>query len=345
MGEDGSTPTDGATRPSDAAAGAEDRTDEDETPPENRRETTDRPTVSVVVPTYYRNDRLRAALSSVADQTYRPVELLVVDGSGEAHARPVVGDFAGEVADDSYFEWTYVPQKRDRGPQAARSLGVDRAAGSYVQLLDDDDRLRPGKFAAQVPRLEAEDDVGVVYCALADEEWGEIRPDDPIRGDALERALRIDTFPAIPSSMLIDAGVLADLLPLGNRHGADDSGTKIELARRTEFDYVDEVLVERGKPDDPLSSSWAHVEGRKRLVEKYADLYERFPPDVRATAVRQTYYRQGRKHLEEKPWSAAAVASLALAAYHTPEDRPEYVRDAAAAVFGRPGMAVADALG
>ncbi|NEU56574.1 glycosyltransferase family 2 protein [Halorussus sp. MSC15.2] len=298
-------------------------------------------TVSVVVPTYYRNDRLRAALDSVADQTYRTVETIVVDGSGESRARPVVEAFNAENPD---FDCTYVAQDRDEGPQAARSLGAERATGGYVQFLDDDDRLLPEKFEAQVSRLDADEDVGVVYCGLRDEEWGEIRPDDPIRGDALERALRIDTFPAIPSTMLVDADVLAGMLPLGNRHGADDSGMKIELARRTDFDYVDRVLVERGKPENPLSSSWAHVEGRKRLVEKYADLYDRFPAEVRRTAVRQTYYRQGRKYLEENYWSPAAVASLARAAYHTPEDRPEYVADALASVFGRPGVRMADRL-
>ena len=51
----------------------------------------------------------------------------------------------------------------------------------------------------------------------------------------------------------------------------------------------------RGEPDETLSSSWAHVEDRKRLVEKYSDLYDQFPREVRRTAVRQTCYREGRK--------------------------------------------------
>lgn len=291
-------------------------------------------TVSVVVPTYYRNDRLRESLESVADQTYRPVETIVVDGSGEAHARPVA----------EAFDCIYVAQERDEGPHAARSVGAERSDGAYVQFLDDDDRLRPTKIETQVERLESEEEVGVVYCGLEDEEWGPITADDPIRGDALERALRIDTFPAIPSTMLIETDVLAGMLPLENRHGADDSGMKIELALRTEFDYVDEILVERGKPGDALSASWNHIEGRKHLVEKYDHLYDRFTDDVRRTAVRQTYYRQGRKHLEESYWSPAAITSLVRAAYYTPENRGEYVRDAIASLFGRPGMTVADRL-
>jgi len=49
--------------------------------------------VSVIVPTYYRNDRLRDTIGSVEAQTYDPIETIVVDDSGEAHARPVADEF------------------------------------------------------------------------------------------------------------------------------------------------------------------------------------------------------------------------------------------------------------
>ncbi len=289
--------------------------------------------VSVVITTYYRNDLLREAVESALAQTHPPAEVLVVDGSGEAHARPVAEDYPVE----------YVAQEEDRGAHAARNAGAERVSGDYVQFLDDDDRLRPEKFVRQLPLFE--EGVGVVYCGIEDAEFGVARPDPEVRGDALERALAMNTLPCVPSTMLIDRGVLDDLLPLTHRHGADDTGMKIELARRTRFEYVDEPLVERGRPDRQLSRSWAHVEGRKLLLAMYADLYERFPPEVRRQAVRQTHYRAGRKRLEERRWSAAALADLARAAYHTPDDRARFVRDCLGAVFGRPGLEAVERLG
>ncbi|MFC7157349.1 glycosyltransferase family 2 protein [Halomarina halobia] len=296
----------------------------------------ERPAVSVVVPTYYRNERLRAAIDSALAQ--RPsVELIVVDGSGEAHARPVVEAYDGVEID-------YVAQERDEGPHAARSIGARRASGAYVQFLDDDDRLLPGKFDAQRPLL-ADERVGVVYSGLRDEEWGVVDPIPDVRGDVLEHALRLRTFPCIPSTMLVERAVIDDLLPFEHRHGADDSGMKIELARRTRFDYVDRPLVERGKPDATLSSSWAHVEGRRSLLRRYADLYDRYPDDVRRTAVRGTHYRAGNKYLEESAWSPSAPVEFARAAYHTPEERSRYAATAVASVFGRPGLETVDRLG
>lgn len=289
--------------------------------------------VSVIITTYYRNDRLREAIKSVRAQTHRPVETVVVDGSGEAHARPVIAEFD---------EVRYVAQERDEGPHAARSLGAERTSGEYIQFLDDDDALLPTKLERQLPLFD--EGVGVVYSGLRDEEWGVVRPEPDVRGDVLEHALRIRTFPCIPSTMLVDRDVLEAILPLKHRHGADDSGMKIELAMRTAFEFVDDPLVERGKPDDTLSASWAHIEGRKRIVRMYADRYREFPPEVRRTAVRQTHYREGQKRLEERTWSPAAVLAFARATYHTPDETPRYLAETIGSVFGRPGVRAAQRL-
>jgi glycosyltransferase involved in cell wall biosynthesis len=297
--------------------------------------------VSVVVPTYYRNDRLREALRSVADQTYDPIEAFVVDSSDGGHARPVVEEFDSDHAD---VDCTYLLTERDEGPQTARSLGAERAEGAYVQFLDDDDRLAPTKITEQVAVLDGSESVGVAYCGMVDEDRGEILPNPEVRGDVLRYALEMRTFPCINSTMLIDAAVLADLLPLKHRHGADDTGLKIELALATEFDFVDEALVVRGRTDTSLSDSWAYLEGRKRVIETFDDAYRSFPPRIRQRAVRETHYQIARKLLEERGWSPRATVEFARAAYHTPDDRTDYVGETLASVLGRPGVQAADRL-
>ena len=287
--------------------------------------------VSVVIPTYYRNDRLRKALESVVAQEYDPIEVTVVDSSDDGHARPVVEEFDGVE---------YLLVERDEGPQAARSLGAERASGAYVQFLDDDDRLEATKLSKQVPLLEPP--VGVAYCGMIDEQRGEILPNPAVRGDVLERALEMKTFPCINSTMLIDADVLAEILPLKHRHGADDTGMKIELAMETEFDFVDEPLVMRGRTDTSLSDSWAYLEGRKQVIATFDDVYRRFPPRVRRCAVRETHYQIAKKLIEEDGWSPRATAEFARAAYYTPDHRADYVGEALASVLGRPGVRAAD---
>ncbi|MFW5978323.1 MAG: glycosyltransferase family 2 protein, partial [Halohasta sp.] len=238
------------------------------------------PLVSVVIPTYFRNDSLEATLDSVRAQTYEPIEIIVVDDSGERHAEGVV-DAAPEV--------TYLAHERNQGAQAARTHGIERAAGAYVTLLDDDDRPKPSKLERQVDVLESEPDVGVVYCGKEWEQGHTILPDRSIRGEVLADALAFRMTPSSTSTMLIDREVLADCLPLSDRPGGDDLGLKIELARRTRFAFVDESLLVQGHDADSRGGSMGAVEGRRQILEEYADLYAQYPNSVYQTALSHTY--------------------------------------------------------
>jgi glycosyltransferase involved in cell wall biosynthesis len=108
--------------------------------------------VSVVIPTYYRNDGLRRAIESALSQTYDPVEVIVVDDSGERYAEPVARE----------YDVTYIAHEENLGGNPARNTGIKAASGEYIQLLDDDDRLLPEKLERQIPALEADPSVGVV---------------------------------------------------------------------------------------------------------------------------------------------------------------------------------------
>lgn len=289
--------------------------------------------VSIVIPTHYRNDRLRETLESVAAQEYRPIEVVVVDGAEADHARPIVAEFP---------DVRYVPQVDDEGPQAARSLGVERARGQYIQLLDDDDRLAPSKLRKQLARLDSE--VGVVYCGMVDEDRGEIRPNPAVRGNVVEYALAMRTFPCITSTMLVDRDVIERIHPFRHRHGADDTGLKIDLALATRFEFVDEPLVFRGRPESSLSDSWAYLDGRTRVLETFDQLYERFPDRVRQRALRETHVQRGRKRLDESGWSPRATMEFARAARSTPDDRTYHLAATLGSALGRPGVRAVDRL-
>jgi cellulose synthase/poly-beta-1,6-N-acetylglucosamine synthase-like glycosyltransferase len=106
---------------------------------------TDRPTVSVVVPTRDRPEQLRTCLAALADQVRPADEIIVVDDASRdpAAVRAVV---------------TPVPAARlvvgaDRGPAAARNRGVAEAAGAVICLTDDDCRPAPDWLATIVERF------------------------------------------------------------------------------------------------------------------------------------------------------------------------------------------------
>jgi glycosyltransferase involved in cell wall biosynthesis len=284
----------------------------------------DAPIVSVVIPTHYRNDRLGGAIESVLDQDH-PTEIVVVDDSGEGHAAPVVEG----------FDLTYLELDRNRGSNPARTMGAERATGEYVQFLDDDDRLLSGKLARQVDLLERTG-AGVAYCGMTYEGGATVLPDPDVRGSVLEPALAFAMSPCVTSTMLIARDALDAVLPLPERPGGDDLGLMIDLARRTEFEFVDDSLVRRGVIDDSRGKSPGLIRGRLEIVREYDDLYRAAPPEVRANALANTYRLEGRMHLRDRRWSGAAVRSFARACYHAPSLRTAV--PLGASLFGRPGM-------
>lgn len=283
---------------------------------------------SIIIPTYYRNEYLQDAIESALSQEYSPTEVIVVDDSGEAHAEPVV---------DTYDAVQYIPLRRNRGENPARTVGVEAATGKYIQFLDDDDLLREDKLEKQIPLLN--DSTGVVYSGVKISETGEIREPNPeIRGDVLEYALQFRMWPTcFTSAMVIDRSVLEEVLPL-KYNGAGDETFMIGLARRTTFEFVKAPLVEKHVGHENLSSSMANVHNKKKLIfDEYEGLYDRFP-DCRALALAHTYQYEGRLHLDERPWSAAAIRAFARAAYHAPLRKPGYAVAFLCSLGGQPGL-------
>lgn len=284
-------------------------------------------TVSVIIPTYYRNERLAAALQSVSEQTYDPIETIVVDDSGESHAAELVEE----------YDWVqYIPLEENKGAQKAREVGFRKSSGEYIQFLDDDDELFPEKLTTQIPLFE-DTEVGVVYSGLVLEDGPTVRPKVNVGGDVLEAALKFQTAPCMIGTMLIKREVVRELLPFRHTHGADDIGMKIELARITQFQYVDDILLHRGNTEGSLSTTQAAVDGRRQILETYSDLYDEYPPDVRRAAIAETHLMQGEYYINQYLWSTQSLIEFAKACYHIPGLPKPYIGSLAAAMLGRPG--------
>ena len=285
--------------------------------------------VSIVIPTYFRNDALRETLRSLAAQEYEPIEAVVVDDSGTGEAHAVVEEFAGVK---------YVRLAENRGAQVARNVGLRVSTGEYVQFLDDDDRIAPTKLSKQVAALREHPDADVAFCGIRYESDGVSLPPPDIAGEVLEQALgfwndiwRYSTL-LIERSALDTIGPLDESLPAGH-----DIWARIELAQITEFVAVREPLVIVGEGGDHLGMSWAAADARRTLIDRYESLYEALDPEVRRHALAETNRLEGLLALGERRWSARAILAFARTAYYTPTDRPQHLAELAASLFGRPG--------
>jgi glycosyltransferase involved in cell wall biosynthesis len=113
--------------------------------------------VSTIIPVHNRPALLREAVASVLAQTYRPVEIIVVDdGSTDQTGREA------ESLAEAHSEVRAI-HRENGGPGAARETGRLAASGEFIQYLDSDDLLLPRKFELQVAGLRKCSDCAVCY--------------------------------------------------------------------------------------------------------------------------------------------------------------------------------------
>lgn len=114
--------------------------------------------VSTIIPVFNRPAQLREAVQSVLDQDYRLIEIIIVDdGSTD-------GTFAvAQALATDHPDTIHATTKANGGPGLAREHGRQQAQGEFIQYLDSDDVLLPGKFTAQLAALRDAPEAGVAY--------------------------------------------------------------------------------------------------------------------------------------------------------------------------------------
>lgn len=114
--------------------------------------------VSVIVPVYNRPRGLRDAVESALQQDYRPLEILIVDDGSTDDTGPVADELAR--ANPGAIR---VLRQDNAGPGVAREHGRREARGEFLQHLDSDDVLLPGKLARQVAALRSHPEADIAY--------------------------------------------------------------------------------------------------------------------------------------------------------------------------------------
>lgn len=114
--------------------------------------------VSAIIPVYNRPVLLREAVDSVLAQSYRPIEIIIVD-DGSTDATPAV---AAAMRSTRPREIEVV-RIANSGPGVAREAGRQRARGEFIQYLDSDDVLSPEKFEHQVSGLRHAENCSISY--------------------------------------------------------------------------------------------------------------------------------------------------------------------------------------
>ena len=183
--------------------------------------------VSAIIPVYNRASLLREAVASVLAQTYRPIEIIIVnDGSDDGTPQ------AADALAAAHTSEIRVLHQSNSGPGLAREAGRSVAKGEFIQYLDSDDVLLPRKFELQAAALRQRSDCDVAYgktnyrAREPDDELRELRPWKRT-GERIE-----SMFPSFLHSRWWGTST-----PLYRRTLTDQSGPWLGLSNEEDWEY------------------------------------------------------------------------------------------------------------
>ena len=278
---------------------------------------TERPLVTVVLPTYNRAQSIRAALETVLNQTYSNLEIIVVDDGSTDDTEQIVSSLRDERV-------VYVKQTVRTGSAGARNFGISLAKGEFIAFQDSDDLWYGDKLEKQVPLLTSlPKSYGMVYSHMMLRlPEGDVLFKPSYRGrqehSALDRMLCGSTGIGI-QTCLIRRECFSKVGGIDtNLRALDDREFFIRFSQYFDIYELPVPLVTYIVSDDSISrNTLEHIKAQKYIMKKYSGHLRR---NRRALAFQ--YFLLGKLFVAHKDYRSAGGA-FRTAARIRPE--PAYV--------------------
>jgi cellulose synthase/poly-beta-1,6-N-acetylglucosamine synthase-like glycosyltransferase len=275
---------------------------------------TDSPLVSVVIPAFNAEATIRETLESALAQTYRELEVVVVDDGSTDGTGTVVKEV---MRCDPRVRML---RKSNGGLSSARNSGIGQARGSMVAFVDADDLWNREKIAKQVQALQRRPQAGVVYCWF----WpidGNGRIKDVVRyvslaEDDVYAALVLNNFIASGSTLLVRREVLGAVGGFDEslRHGCEDLDFCLRVAERFAFAVLPEFLVGYRQRSDSMSHNVRLMEpAHERVIARVCERHPELPARLfRWSRARFAVHLARASFRSDKPLDALPFLAKAL---------------------------------
>ncbi|MDM5329839.1 glycosyltransferase family 2 protein [Neobacillus sp. CF12] len=231
--------------------------------------------VSVVIPTYKRADTLPRAIDSVLNQSYKNIEIIVVDDNNpDTEYRK----YTESIMDmyKKYKNVIYLKHDKNKNGSAARNTGIRHANGEYIMFLDDDDEFFPEKVSAQVKRLNSLDNSwGACYTNYIRKKNGEtiVWGAEKREGSLLSEELMRNLFVHAGSNLLIRKSVVDEI------NGFDEN-----FERNQDIEFLSRILMRYKLAYADVIGLIVHVHNnkpnKKSFEEITFDYIQKFTPII-----------------------------------------------------------------
>lgn len=240
--------------------------------------------VSVIIPTFKRAEYIERAVLSVLNQTYRDIEILVVDNNADSSSdRTQTTEKLKQFENDKRVRLLYSPVYENGS--SARNYGFSNSKGEYICFLDDDDIFHTEKLQIQIDFLNQNADFEAVCCEhrslFRKTVYRISHITEQENGNYLSDLLSGKTVLASGSTLMIRRDVVNEL------HGFDEN-----FKRHQDLEFMTRFFRKHrlGIIHKPLVD--IHVDGRRNYPQA-KDFYE----------IKQQFNNQFKTDLEQLPQS------------------------------------------
>jgi len=252
------------------------------------------PLVSAIMPAHNAQKYIALALDSVLTQTYKNIEVIVVDDGSTDTTAEIVQSYAGRNPRVTLL------RQPNAGVASARNRAIEVSHGEYIAPIDADDIWYPEKIDKQVRYLfEAESNTGLVYGWLARiDKNGELTGGADVSllsGDVLA-ALIYRNFLCCASLPLIHRECFERLGGYNTRlqeqraSGSEDHELYLRIAEHYQFGLIEEPLVAYRTHSSSMSCDYRSMERSHFLViGQVRERHPRIPPYLLRWAASRYY--------------------------------------------------------
>ena len=237
------------------------------------------PLVSIIMPAYNAEKFIERTLNSVLSQTYKNIEVLVVDDGSKDRTAEIVKSIAAQD------QRVILLQQPNSGVSAARNLAIQKSKGEFIAPIDADDIWYPQNLEKQVQRsIESDASVGLVYCWSIDINEADL-PSGEFRASRIEgevyTTLLCHDFIGNASSVLIRRSCLQKVggydcsLKDQNGQGCEDWDLYLRIAEYYEFRVVPEFLVGYRKLPNSMSGDYTSMAKFRDLI--WQSIRQKYP--------------------------------------------------------------------
>jgi glycosyltransferase involved in cell wall biosynthesis len=220
--------------------------------------------VSVIIPTYNRANTIRKAAESVLEQTYKDIELIIVDDGSTDNTDEVLKEIQKN-------DKRVIVCKHDhnRGACAARNTGILNSKGDYIAFQDSDDIWMKEKIEKQMEVMEREN-VDVCFCQAEVIKYGrkELVPVifEPGVQEKIETVFTISTQTLLFKRDIFFNNMFDERIPR-----LQDFDLMVRVARKNKLFFLDVPLVKVILSVDSITNQ------NEKLLSACEILYEKYP--------------------------------------------------------------------